>query len=280
VTTAPGHAWTEYLTCVEVSLAVLEDRIYNDDGTNNGSEPARLWWLGFLLRAQRLLRDAALLARSSESADGVVPLCRTAYESAIYAMWVRADGSRTSDLEADLIRVQATQMAQFVDEWKPVAEATRRARLIPLEQIVRQVATWAAETTPTFAYRLTHRPDGTVESEPILSDGEPYASSYVTLYRLLSGLAMHGPALAGGVVDPATGRLLRGRSTPDPNDVLVLVAEFAMASASRCFGWGILNPPTDLTDESRLEWEARHMRLRVAARAVADDDPGLWPEMV
>jgi len=277
VTATPGHQWSEYYDAVDSALLVLEDRLYTDDHTHNQSDPSRAWWLGFLLRAQRLLTDALGLARSSNAADGVIPLSRTAYESAVYALWVRADASRAALLADDIVRVNAAQLSMFADEWKPVAEATRGARLIALEQVVRQVAEWVGANTPPGAYRLTRRADGSSVAESIGIDGEPYASSYVTVYRLLSGQAMHGPALAWGVLEPATGRLIRGRTTPDPNDVLVLVSELVMAAASRCFGWGISNPPLDPTDVSRMEWESHHMTLRAAARAVADDDPTVWP---
>jgi hypothetical protein len=59
----------------------------------------------------------------------------------------------------------------------------------------------------------------------------------------------------------------------------VLVGAMVADVASRLFGYRPLRPDAvDPGNYDQLDWEARTMGLRAAARAVAEDDPGVWAD--
>jgi hypothetical protein len=64
-------------------------------------------------------------------------------------------------------------------------------------------------------------------------------------------------------------------------EVLVLVGATVADVASRLLGHRPLRPEAlDPGNHDHLEWEARTMGLRAAARAVSDDDPSEWADFL
>jgi hypothetical protein len=74
---------------------------------------------------------------------------------------------------------------------------------------------------------------------------------------------------------------IASRPVPEPTEVLVLVGAMVADVALRLFGYRPLRPEAlDPEDHDRLEFEARTLGVRAAARAVAEDDPGGWADFL
>ncbi len=235
--------------------------------------------------AQRLLVTGLHVTDDDEPYDGVGPLARAAYESAIFGAWLLGDTGRLDILQGDLTRSHEIAVRESWRDGDPPAGIAAlldlyRERYPPvqrpsLDQMVNQVVEWVSESEPVWAYRLD--PDARTR-EPVRHDGEPYRSSYGALYRMLSTYEVHGLGTVQRWID-LEGRTVHPPSPawPEPTEVLVLVGAIVADVASRLFGYRPLRPGSfDRTSEDFLEWEAGSMLLRAAARAVADDDPSEW----
>jgi hypothetical protein len=271
-------------------LATLERRL---EPPARFEDDAALWCAAFVLRAQRLLVNGLYLVERDGPDDGVGVLARAAYESAILGAWLLGDAGRLGQLRGDLTRRHVKALREIWPDSDPPTgvaaildlhrEQFPPSRLPPVEQIVDQVAKWVSESEPVWVHRLVSKGEQ-LREEPVRHDGEPYRSSYSALYRLLSMYEVHGSGPIQGWVD-LDGRTLRSdiasRSVPKPTQVLVLVGAMVADVASRLFGYRPLQPEAlDPGSYDQLEWEARTMGLRAAARAVAEDDPGEWADFL
>ena len=239
----------------------------------------RLWVVGFLYRAQRLLIGGLDLVEGSGPEDGAAVLARTAYESTIVGVWLLADESRLEVVLGELRRQQSTIVRETWGDEPPgrvraltdvLGEVSASRKMPSLDKIVEQVADWIT-ATEVMPFGVQVSDDGTV-GEPIRHSGEPYKSSYVALYRHLSTYAMHG---AGAVVDLLDAEGRRLRSTPldpshmEPTEILVLVGGLLADAAERC-----IDVPSDSAEAG--EWGGLRMAVRAAVNAVIEDDPREW----